>query len=83
MPSEGINYSELGIPAPTVEKHVTDDVILEALARQKMDKHIWRQIGNEVFCASGHPQHGFNIPTNKLLTGQDKDGAPLFTDVVV
>lgn len=84
MPSEGdIDFVGLGIPEPTVEKHVTDDQVLEALARQRMEKHLWKQMGNELFCANGHPQHGFHVKTNQLFTGQDANGDPIFTTIEV
>lgn len=49
--------------------------------RAKMQGHLWRQQGIEVFCTSCPFRHGFYVRPGTFLKGTGDDGKPMLEKV--
>lgn len=74
-------YEKLGIPPPSVFPHgMTPDQMVANL--QPATPRNWRQEGNKLICDTEFGELVNYLPTDKLLTGTDELGMPVFTDVL-
>jgi len=79
QPEDLQNFKNWGVPLPQREAHGTDEDIRKNL-KPLMPRN-WRQEGNRLIADTDMGVLSQPIPTNKILTGTDDKGLPIFRTV--
>lgn len=64
-----LNYTELGVDAPSVDIHQEPELI--------KPKGPWKQRGNHIYREAEGLNYGSRIPTTHYLAGTDDKGLPI------
>lgn len=64
-----LNYTELGVDAPSVDIHQEPELI--------KPKGPWKQRGNHIYREAEGLHYGSRIPPNYILEGTDEKGLPI------
>lgn len=80
MKQKKVQENSLGEEVVSFSSQELEEIRQEAIRKAKETKHKWRQKGRWLVCKSCEFTHAIWIGNNKVMVGEDKDGAPILKD---